>query len=163
MNTDTTDREIAQEGLRQIEDAILRLLGDNPKGLRNSDIASSLNLHSDFRGRQRNCLTYSVLGRLLASGRVAWDQETKIFTKANVFETEQKVAQDGLRQIEDAVLRLLERNPQGLRNYEIAESLSLHSDFRGQQRNYLTYSVLGGLLASGKVAWNQESKVFTKE
>ena len=160
---DFAAREVAREGLRQIEDAILRLLEDNPNGLRNLDITNLLSLHSDFRGGRRNFLTYSVLGGLLADGRVEWDQETKIFTKANTSATEQEVAQDGLRQIEDAILQLLEQRPQGLRNFEIAELLGLVSDFRGSQRNYLTYSVLGGLLASEKVAWNQETNLFTKK
>ena len=162
-DTDFAAREVAREGLRQIEDAILRLLEDNPNGLRNLDIANLLSLRSDFRGGRRNYLTYSVLGGLLADGRVEWDQDTKIFTKANTSGTEQEVAQDGLRQIEDAILQLLEQRPQGLRNFEIAELLGLISDFRGGQRNYLTYSVLGGLLASEKVEWNQETNLFTKK
>ena len=74
---------------------------------------------------RRNYLTYSVLGGLLSNGKVEWDQETKFFTKANIAETEQEIAQDGLRQIEDAILQLLEQNPQGLRNFEIAELLGL--------------------------------------
>ena len=71
-------------------------------------------------------------------------------------------AQQGLRQIEDAILRLLDGHPQGLRNAQIADLLGLRSDFRGRQKNYLTYSVLGGLLARGEVDWNQESKIFTR-
>ena len=81
MNTDAVAREIAQEGLRQIEEAMLRLLENNPQGLRNSEIADLLNLRPDFRGGQRNYLTYSVLGGLLASGKIAWNQKTKVFTK----------------------------------------------------------------------------------
>ena len=148
--------------MRRIEDAILQLLEQNPQGLRNVEIAELLGFRSDFRGGQRNYLTYSVLGGLLASSRVAWDQETKIFRRTNISETEQEVAQDGLRKIEDAILQLIEQNPQGLRNFEIAELLELRSDFRGDQRNYLTYSVLGGLLASSRVAWDQETKIFTR-
>lgn len=161
-DTDFAAREVARKGLRQIEDAILRLLEDSPNGLRNLDIANLLSLRSDFCGGRRNYLTYSILGGLLADGRVEWDQDTKIFTKANTSETEKEVAQDGLRQIEAAILQLLEQHPQGLRNFEIAELLGLISDFRGDQRNYLTYSVLGGLLASGRIAWNQKTKVFTR-
>ena len=62
-----------------------------------------------------------------------------------------EIAQDGLQSIENAILELLERNPEGLSNVEIAELLDLRSDFRGGSRNYLTYSVLGGLLRRGKV------------
>ena len=72
------------------------------------------------------------------------------------------LAQTGLRRIEDAVLELLKHNPQGLRNVDIAEMLNLHSNVRGGRRNYLTYSILGGLLADGKVARDEKSKTYTK-
>ena len=61
------------------------------------------------------------------------------------------VAQEGLRLIENAILRLLEANPQGLRNFEIADLLGLRSTSFGNQRNFLTYSVLGNLIDEGKV------------
>jgi hypothetical protein len=72
---------IAQDGLERIEEAICRLLKKNPRGLRNSEIAENLGLRSDFKGRQKDYLTYSVLGRLLSKRQVAWDQKTKLFTK----------------------------------------------------------------------------------
>ena len=65
--------------------------------------------------------------------------------------TAYSMAQAGLRQIEEALVRLLEANPQGLRNVEIADSLGLRSSSLGNQRNYLTYSVLGNLIDEGKV------------
>ncbi len=73
-------------------------------------------------------------------------------------------AQDGLKKIEDAVLRLLDQNPGGLRNSEIADLLHLRSDFLGRQKDWLTYSVLGGLIAQGKIFHQRESRyrVFTK-
>jgi hypothetical protein len=71
------------------------------------------------------------------------------------------VAQEGLRHIEDAILTLLESHPDGLRNAQIADLLGLRSSIREGQRNYLTYSVLGGLMARGKVVQDRESKVFT--
>ena len=60
------------------------------------------------------------------------------------------LAQEGLRHIEDAVLLLLEAHPQGLRNAQIADALGLRSSIRNRQRNYLTYSVLGGLWHAGR-------------
>lgn len=72
------------------------------------------------------------------------------------------LAQEGLRHIEDAMLMLLEAHPQGLRNVEIADALGLRSSIRGGQRNYLTYSVLGGLMERGAVAQDSETKVFTR-
>ena len=75
-------RSLAQAGLQQIEQAVLRLLDANPQGLRNSEIAELLDLRSSFRGRQKNYLTYSVLGGLISRGRVDQDETTKLFTKA---------------------------------------------------------------------------------
>ena len=72
------------------------------------------------------------------------------------------LAQEGLRHIEDAILMLLEAHPQGLRNVQIADALGLRSSIRGGQRNYLTYSVLGGLMARGAVAQDRNTKVFTR-
>jgi len=80
MISDQNERDTAQAGLKQIESAILRLLARHPDGLRNADIAETLNLRSHFRGRQKDYLTYSVLGGLLERGRVAWDHKTKLFT-----------------------------------------------------------------------------------
>ncbi len=80
MNSDSTAQHKALSGLRLIEDAILELLSQNPQGLRNADIAELLNLRSDFRGRQKDYLTYSVLGGLLAANRASRDDETKLFT-----------------------------------------------------------------------------------
>jgi uncharacterized protein len=74
---------------------------------------------------------------------------------------EQKQAQAGLKQIQDAIIALLKRLPDGLRNAEIADTLNLRSDIRGRQKDYLTYSVLGGLIHQGRVAWIQETKRFT--
>ena len=78
--------------------------------------------------------------------------------------TATRMAQEGLQQIEEAIVRLLEHNPQGLRNAQVADLLGLRSDFLGNQRDYLTYSVLGGLIAKGKIAWHYEGRfrVFTK-
>ena len=152
----------SQEGLKQIEEAILRLLEVSPQGLRNAQIAKLLDLSSAFNGRQRDYLTYSVLGGLLDAGRVHWNKETKLFTSVRADATPLDSAQDGLHRIEDAVLKLLDANPQGLRNAQIAELLDLRSHFNGRQRDYLTYSVLGGLLDSGRVDRDPRTKIFTR-
>ena len=72
------------------------------------------------------------------------------------------MAQGGLRLIEDAILSLLENNPQGMRNAEIADSLGLVSYFKGGQKNRLTHAVLGGLLEKGQVEQDNRTKKFTK-
>ena len=162
MSTDAGPLSLAQTGLRRVEDAILELLQHNPQGLRNVQIAKMLGLHSIHRGGQRNYLTYSVLGGLVEQGRVSWDAESKLYTVANADNTVRSLAEEGLHQIEDAILELLERNSQGLRNVQIADMLNLHSSVRGGRRNYLTYSILGGLLADGRVVRDEKSRTYTR-
>ncbi len=162
MSTDAGARSLAQTGLRRIEDAILELLQHNPQGLRNVQIADMLGLRSIVRGGRRNYLTYSVLGGLVEQGRISWDSESKLFYVSNADNTVRSLASEGLRQIEEAILELLQHNPQGLRNVQVADMLNLHSAVRGGRRNYLTYSVLGGLLADGKIARDEQSKIYTK-
>lgn len=161
MNTDPNTQALAQEGLRQIETAILWLLEANPQGMRNADVSESLGLRSDFQGRQKDYLTYSILGGLLARKRVTWDQGTKIFAASSSVSILEEKAQEGLKQIEDSILDLLGGRPEGLTNAQIARALGLQSDFNGSQRDYLTYSVLGGLLASGRVVRDQQTKAFS--
>ena len=84
MTDDTAARVLAQEGLRHIEQAILMLLDAHPNGLRNAQIAEALGLRSSIRDGQRNYLTYSVLGGLMARGDVVQDRESKIFTRVAV-------------------------------------------------------------------------------
>lgn len=82
MSDDTAAHVLAQEGLRHIESAILMLLDSHPAGLRNSQIADLLGLRSSIRGGQRNYLTYSVLGGLMARGEVVQNRETQAFSKS---------------------------------------------------------------------------------
>ena len=84
MTDDTAARVLAQEGLRHIENAILMLLEAHPVGLRTSQIADLLGLRSSIRDGQRNYLTYSVLGGLMARGEVVQNQETKVFSKIEI-------------------------------------------------------------------------------
>jgi uncharacterized protein len=62
--------ERAQLGLEFLKTAILELARANPGGISNSDAASLLGLRSDYRGRQKDYLSYSVLGLLLREGKV---------------------------------------------------------------------------------------------
>lgn len=63
-------REKAAKGRAELEDAILEYLRERPEGAINSEIARDLGLESDFAGRQKNYLTYSLLGGLIARGLV---------------------------------------------------------------------------------------------
>ena len=60
-------------------------------------------------------------------------------------------AQKGLKLLEEAILEILAQKSDGLRNAEIAEILEIHSDYLGEQKDYLSWSVLGLLLNEGKV------------
>lgn len=60
----------AQQGLRLIEDSIIELLSYNAEGLTNAEIVEYLGLQSEHQGRQKNYLTYSVLGNLMKDNKV---------------------------------------------------------------------------------------------
>ena len=60
-------------------------------------------------------------------------------------------AQQGLELLKEAILGILAQKSGGLRNAEIAEILEIHSDYQGEQKDYLSWSVLGLLLNEGKV------------
>jgi len=62
--------ERAQLGLEFLKTAILDLAKANPDGITNSDTASLLGLRSDYQGRQKDYLSYSVLGLLLREGKL---------------------------------------------------------------------------------------------
>lgn len=68
--------ERAQLGLDLIKAAIFELAKANPGGITNSDAASLLGLRSDYRGKQKDYLSYSVLGLLMREGKVVRDMET---------------------------------------------------------------------------------------
>lgn len=62
--------EKTQIGIKLIKDAIEEFAEANPKGITNSDCAHYLGLQSDNEGKQRDYLTYSVLGILMKEGRI---------------------------------------------------------------------------------------------
>lgn len=75
--------ERAQLGLQLLKTAILELAKANPAGITNSDAASLLGLRSDYRGKQKDYLPYSVLGLLMREGKIVRESETHKH-KANV-------------------------------------------------------------------------------
>jgi hypothetical protein len=62
--------ERAQIGLEFIKSSIVELIKANPDGITNADAASLLGLRSDYRGRQKDYLSYSVLGLLLRENKI---------------------------------------------------------------------------------------------
>jgi hypothetical protein len=75
--------ERAQLGLQLMKTAIFELAKANAVGITNSDAASLLGLRSDYRGKQKDYLSYSVLGILLREGKVVRETETHKH-KANI-------------------------------------------------------------------------------
>jgi hypothetical protein len=69
--------ERAQLGLELLKTATLDLAKANPVGITNSDVASLLGLRSDYRGRQKDYLSYSILGLLLREGKIRREPDTK--------------------------------------------------------------------------------------
>jgi hypothetical protein len=68
--------ERAQLGLDLLKTAVLELAKANAEGIKNSDAASVLGLRSDYRGKQKDYLSYSVLGLLLREGRISREPQT---------------------------------------------------------------------------------------
>ena len=65
--------ERAQIGLELIKSAILEFTEANSTGIANADAASILGLRSDYRGRQKDYLSYSILGLLLRERKIFRD------------------------------------------------------------------------------------------
>lgn len=66
--------EKAQLGLALLKAAVLDLARANqPSGISNSDAASLLGLRSDYQGKQKDYLSYSVLGLLMREGKMKRD------------------------------------------------------------------------------------------
>ncbi len=63
--------ERAQLGLTMLKKAVLDLTRANRSGVTNSDVAGALGLRSDYRGRQKDYLSYSILGLLIREGKVS--------------------------------------------------------------------------------------------
>lgn len=62
--------ERAQLGLEFLKTAIYDLAKANSGGITNSDAASLLGLRSDYNGKQKDYLSYSVLGLLIREGKI---------------------------------------------------------------------------------------------
>jgi hypothetical protein len=62
--------ERAQLGLQFLKAAIYELAKANSGGITNSDAASLLGLRSDYNGKQKDYLSYSVLGLLIREGKI---------------------------------------------------------------------------------------------
>lgn len=62
--------ERAQLGLALLKASIYELAKANSEGILNSDAASLLGLRSDYLGKQKDYLSYSVIGLLMREGKL---------------------------------------------------------------------------------------------
>jgi hypothetical protein len=69
-----TPNEHARTGLEHLKEAILGYLRLNPQGVGNSQIARDLGLESDFQGKQKQYLSWSVIGLLVNEGKVVFEK-----------------------------------------------------------------------------------------
>lgn len=53
--------------------------------------------------------------------------------------------------LEEAVLELLDANPGGLKHTDLVRQLDIPSDYLGNQKNYLSWSVVGLLMNPGRI------------
>jgi hypothetical protein len=91
---------------------------------------------------------YRNLPEELQNNRLYWGKAMSNFDKA----------QTGLEMIKEAIISELKAHKQGMTNAEIVHKLGLESDVEGENRNYLSWSVLGILIADGKVKYTGERK-----
>lgn len=63
----------------------------------------------------------------------------------------ERKATEGLRLLEDAIVELLARHPEGLTNSQISRELDIGSDYQGHHKGYLSWSIMGLLLNSNRV------------
>ena len=62
--------ERAQLGLEFLKSAVVQMVKANPSGVTNSDVASLLGLRSDYNGKQKDYLSYSILGLLIRENKI---------------------------------------------------------------------------------------------
>jgi uncharacterized protein len=65
-----TPHEKAQQGLSLLKEAVLEELGNHPEGLQNAQVAEFLGLRSDYKGANKDYLSWSVLGLLFNDSQV---------------------------------------------------------------------------------------------
>jgi len=67
--------EKAQIGLNFLKDACVEFIEANSTGIKNAEFVRYLNLHSDNAGKQKDYLTYSVLGILMRENKIYKDSK----------------------------------------------------------------------------------------
>jgi hypothetical protein len=69
-------------------------------------------------------------------------------------------AQLGLQYIEDAVVALLTRHPDGMPSAVVADTLGLSTDLNPAHRDMIAEGILGLLSRNGRILWDEQKKVY---
>lgn len=77
--SDIDRRELAQLGLKHIEDAVVDLLTRHPQGLGAGAISEVLGLNDDQNPEQTDLIATGVLALLARSGRILRDARTGLY------------------------------------------------------------------------------------
>jgi hypothetical protein len=72
--------------------------------------------------------------------------------------TPREIAVKSLKDLEDAVVQYLDQRKEGSTNAQVTHDLSLESDFEGQQKSYLAYSILGRLISANRVRYEKQGR-----
>ncbi len=76
---DLKSRELAQQGLQYVEDAVVGLLNRHPEGMTTDRIGEALGLRADLKPEHRDLIVAGVLELLVKSGRILWDGDAGIY------------------------------------------------------------------------------------
>lgn len=66
-------------------------------------------------------------------------------------------SQKALELLKESIIEIIKINPQGIGNNDIARALKIESDFEGNQKNYLSWSIIGILVNEGTVTYKKYS------
>ena len=69
-------------------------------------------------------------------------------------------AQLGLKYIEDSVVNLLTRHPNGLTSSAIAEVLGLSAELEPKHRDIIVSGILELLVRSGRILWDEANHAY---
>lgn len=64
-------------------------------------------------------------------------------------------SQKALTLLKEAIVEIIKDNPEGVGNNDIARALKIESDFEGNQKNYLSWSVIGILVNEGVLRYKK--------
>lgn len=76
---DLDAEELAQLGLKHIEDAVVAILTRHPDGLSASVISVKLGLGESLEGDERLMIVNAVVGMLLKAGRIRWNGDRRVY------------------------------------------------------------------------------------